>query len=125
MRPLKKNPKIDPRYTGRGQSTLKFESATPSKVRPTNINIPDAPNGQSTLKSIPSNAGPNTMITIDTPDAPKQRYDLRQHNREFDQWKHGYIWKRGCMWYRRPDGVDVRSYAGVSTINEFGELDPC
>lgn len=57
-------------------------------------------------------------------DRPRQKYDLKWHNKEFDPWKHGYIWKRGCMWYRRPDGVDVRAYSNVNEFDEYGELIP-
>lgn len=55
---------------------------------------------------------------------PRQKYDLERHNREFDPWQHGYIWKKGCMWYRRPDGVDVRAYSNVNEFDEYGELIP-
>lgn len=54
----------------------------------------------------------------------RQKYDLERHNREFDPWQHGYIWKKGCMWYRRPDGVDVRAYSNVNEFDEYGELIP-
>ena len=52
------------------------------------------------------------------------KYDLRKHNKDFDPWKHGYIWKNGFMFYRRPDGVDVHAYAGVNEITDEGELKP-
>ncbi len=52
------------------------------------------------------------------------KYDLRKHNKDFDPWKHGYIWKNGYMFYRRPDGVDVRAYAGVNELTSEGELKP-
>ena len=55
---------------------------------------------------------------------PKEKYNIVKHNKEFDPWLHGYIWKKGCMWYRRPDGVDVRAYAGVNKLTEEGELLP-
>ncbi len=62
-------------------------------------------------------------------DPPKQtsdkfRYDLQWHSRNFDQWQHGYIWKKGYMWYRRPDGVDVRAHAAINEMTEDGELIP-
>lgn len=57
-------------------------------------------------------------------DGTRQKYDLKRHNREFDPWQHGYIWKQGCMWYRRPDGVDVRAYSNVNEFDEYGELIP-
>jgi hypothetical protein len=53
-----------------------------------------------------------------------RKYDLDAHNRDFDVWKHGYVLKQGCIWYRRPDGVDVRAYAGVNQFTEQGELMP-
>ncbi len=62
---------------------------------------------------------------IEAPNAGERRkYDLNWHNREFDPWQHGYIWKKGCMWYRRPDGVDVRAHSNVNEFDEYGELNP-
>ena len=58
------------------------------------------------------------------PDVSKGRYDLNWHKRNFDSWNHGYIWKKGYMWYRRPDGVDVRAHAAVNEMTEEGELLP-
>ena len=52
------------------------------------------------------------------------KYDLRKHNKDFDPWKHGYVWKNGFMFYRRPDGVDVPAFAGVNEITDKGELKP-
>lgn len=54
----------------------------------------------------------------------RQRYDLKWHSREFNPWNHGYIWKKGYMWYRRPDGVDVRAHSAVNEMTEEGELLP-
>jgi hypothetical protein len=58
------------------------------------------------------------------PDAPKGRYDLKWHKQNFDSWHHGYIWKKGYLWYRRPDGVDVLAQAAVNEMTEEGELLP-
>ena len=57
-------------------------------------------------------------------DTQKRKYDIEFHYRNFNMWEHGYIWKRGCMWYRRPDGVDVRAYSAVNEMDEYGELIP-
>ena len=57
-------------------------------------------------------------------DKPRHKYDLKWHNQEFNPWEHGYIWKSGAMWYRRPDGVDVRAQSGVNEFDEYGELIP-
>ena len=57
-------------------------------------------------------------------ETPRRVYDMRAHDRDFDVWQHGYIWKRGRMWYRRPDGVDVPAPSAVNRMNEFGELEP-
>lgn len=54
----------------------------------------------------------------------RQRYDLKWHSKEFNPWNHGYIWKGGYMWYRRPDGVDVRAHSAVNEMTEEGELLP-
>ena len=55
---------------------------------------------------------------------PKKKYDLVQHNATFDPWRHGYVMKKGCLWYKRPDGVDVRAYAGANELTDEGELVP-
>ena len=54
----------------------------------------------------------------------RPKYDFSNHTETFDPWKHGYIMKKGCLWYRRPDGVDVRAFAGVNQLDEYGELIP-
>ena len=54
----------------------------------------------------------------------KTDYDLKWHQRNFNNWDHGYVWKNGYMWYRRADGVDVRAYAAVNELTNKGELMP-
>jgi len=57
-----------------------------------------------------------------TPQATTQGYDMLWHKCNFDAWQHGYIWKGGRMWYRRPDGVDVLAPSAVNELTESGEL---
>ena len=93
--------------------------------KPIKINKPD-PRLQTTLewKGKAKEIEKPAMVYHYGPIGSAPKYDLRKHNRDFDPWTHGYIWKNGFMWYRRPDGVDVRAYAGVNEITSEGELKP-
>lgn len=54
----------------------------------------------------------------------EEEYDLDWHNANFDPWKHGDFWRKGQMWFLRPDGKTIPSFEGVRKFTKAGYLVP-
>lgn len=49
-------------------------------------------------------------------------FSMSRHERDFDQFQHGYLRKNGIDMYRFPDGTEVKVYSNVNELTEDGQL---
>jgi hypothetical protein len=83
-----------------------------------NPKLEAAAKGSSKLDAWTGKAQENTVSA-----APKsKKFCLARHERDFDQFQHGYLRKNGIDMYRFPDGTEVKVFSNVNEMTEDGLL---
>lgn len=87
-----------------------------------NPKLEAAAKGSNKLDGWTGKASSENPALESAPTKKDKKFNLARHEREFDQFQHGYLRKNGIDMYRFPDGTEVQVYSTVNVLTEDGQL---